>query len=114
MSHPYQRAISHEIREPPVLSLVDFLLENAESHWLLDNLVIIGHIAFVDTAMEQFRRVVATAAVKAIVNMSSLFLACGHRGWSATAAAARNAGRTNLLFFAHLIDGQDHIHHDPP
>lgn len=50
--NPYQSAISHEIRELFVLSLVDLRLEDAESHWLFDDIVIIRHITLVDTAME--------------------------------------------------------------
>ena len=50
--NPYQSAISHEIRELLVLSLVDLRLEDAESHWLFDDIVIIRHITLVDTAME--------------------------------------------------------------
>lgn len=61
ISHSYQSAISHEIRELHIFSLVDLLLENTESHWLLDNVIIIGDIALVDTAMEQSRGVMATA-----------------------------------------------------
>lgn len=57
---PYQCAISHEIRELLVLSLVDLRLEDAESHWLFDDIVIIRHIALVNTAMEQFRGITAT------------------------------------------------------
>lgn len=56
----YQRAIPHEVRELFVLSLVDFGLKDAKSHWLFDDLIIVRYIALVDTAMEQFRRIMAT------------------------------------------------------
>lgn len=50
----YQRAISHEVRELFVLSLVDLGLKDAESHRLFNDLIIVRYIALVDTAMEQF------------------------------------------------------------
>lgn len=58
---PYQCAISYEIRELLVLPLVDLGLKNTKCHWLLDNIVVIGDIALIDTAMEQFRRIMTTA-----------------------------------------------------
>lgn len=59
--NPYQRAISHELRKLLVLSLVDLGLQDTESHWLFDDLVIVRYIALIDTAMEQFGRIMATA-----------------------------------------------------
>src|SRR5699024_2038292 len=66
--NPYQSAISHEIRELFVLSLVDLCLEDDESHWLFDDIVVIRHMTLVNTAMEQFRRVTATGDWKKVVD----------------------------------------------
>lgn len=48
----YKGAVAYEFRKPLVFFLVDFLLQDAESHWLLDDIIIIGNIALVDAALE--------------------------------------------------------------
>lgn len=56
----YQGKIAHEIRNLLVFSLVDPRFDNAESHWLLNNIIVVGDNALVDTAVEQSRGIMAT------------------------------------------------------
>lgn len=60
----YQGKIAHEISDLLVFPLVDSLLDNTERHWLLDDIVIVGNNAFVDTAMEQSRGVMTTTTAQ--------------------------------------------------
>jgi hypothetical protein len=45
-----------------VFPLIYAGLQNTKSHWLLNDIVVVGDITFVDAAMEQSRRIMATAA----------------------------------------------------
>ena len=56
----YQSTVSHEQREFRIFSLVDLLLQNAESHWLFNNIVIVRDIALINAALEKFGRIMAT------------------------------------------------------
>lgn len=58
----YQSAIAYEFAKVFVFALVDSLLEDAEGHWIFDNVVVVRDEAFVDAAMEKSGRVVATIA----------------------------------------------------
>jgi hypothetical protein len=58
----YQRAISHKPGEVFVFALVDFLFQDAQGHGLFDDFVVIGHVSLVHAALEESRRIIATAA----------------------------------------------------
>ena len=55
-----QGAVAYELGEMLIFPLVDARLQNTQSHWLLDDIVVVWDIALVNTAMEQPRRVMAT------------------------------------------------------
>lgn len=57
----YQGAVAHELAEVLILALVDLLLQDTQSHRLLDDIIIIGNIALIDTALEESRGIMATA-----------------------------------------------------
>lgn len=57
----YQGAIANKFGKVLVFPFVDARFQNTQGHRLLDDVVVVGNIALVDTAMEQSRRVVATA-----------------------------------------------------
>lgn len=57
----YQGAIANELGKLLVLSLVDARFQNAQRHGLLDDLIVIGDVALVDTAVKQSGRVMTTA-----------------------------------------------------
>lgn len=57
----YQSAISDELREMPIFSLVDLLFEDAQSHGLLDDLVVIWDVSFIHATLEQFGRIMSTS-----------------------------------------------------
>lgn len=58
----YQSAIAHKVREALVFPFVDLLFQDAQSHGLLDNFIIVGDVPLVHAALKQFRRVMATAS----------------------------------------------------
>lgn len=60
----YQGKIAHEISDLLIFPLVYSLLDDAERHWLLDNIVVVRDDAFVDTAMEQSRGVMTTGTAQ--------------------------------------------------
>jgi hypothetical protein len=55
----YQGAVAHKFFEAEVLAFVYFLLEDAQRHWLLDYIVVIGDMSFINAALEQPGRVMA-------------------------------------------------------
>lgn len=60
----YQGKIAHEIRNLLVFSLVNPRFDNTESHWLFDNIIVVGDNALVDTAVEQSRGVMTTVTAQ--------------------------------------------------
>ena len=57
----YQGAIANKFGKVLVFPFVDARFQNTQGHRLLDDIVVVGNIALVDTAMEQSRRVMTTA-----------------------------------------------------
>lgn len=94
----YQGKIAHEIRNLLVFSLVDPRFDNAEGHWLLDNIVVVGDNALVDTAVEQSRGVMTTTTARLAGQSSQL---------SPTLTK-------NLLLLAKIVDRHEHIAHALP
>lgn len=58
----YQGAVANKLGKVLVFTLVDLLFQDTESHWFLDNIVVVGDQAFVDAALEQSRGIMTTAA----------------------------------------------------
>jgi hypothetical protein len=56
----YQGAVSHELGEVLVLSLVYLLFQDTKGHGLFDDLIIIRNIALIYAALKQPRWVMAT------------------------------------------------------
>jgi hypothetical protein len=77
-----------------VFPLVDAGFQDAEGHWLLNDIVVVRNKALVDTAMEQSRRIMATPTMS---DKSSTQLY-----------------QDNLLVFPIVINRHDHIHHRLP
>ena len=100
----YQSAVSHKFGKLFVLAFIDLCLQDTKRHGFLDDLIIIGDIALVDTAMEQSRWVVSTAHKVRLAWTKQSRIGLGTRD-------TRDKG---LLFFPNLIDRQDNIHHRPP
>lgn len=58
---PYQRAISDKLFKFGIFPLVDLLLQDTERHRFFDDIVVIGYISFIDTAVEKSRRIIVAA-----------------------------------------------------
>lgn len=79
-----------------VLALVDSLLQDTQRHGFLDDIVIIGNEALVDTAVKQSRGIMTTT-LRAV----RYFL---------TACLTRQ----HLLWFSKIVDRHGEVHHGLP
>lgn len=57
----YQSTIAHKLCKCFIFALIDLLFQDAESHRLFDDIIVVRNIALVHTAVEKSRRVVVTA-----------------------------------------------------
>jgi len=70
---------------------VDPLLQDTKRHRLLDNVIIIRHETLVDTALEQFRGIVATIVIQLAFLALLVFLRIAKIKVNPTYSASRNS-----------------------